>query len=189
MSLAINERPVSSKVLAATALIALAVAAWAFVLLRQLRTGPVQQHIHAGQEYVQQGQARLAEAEWKEAVRLQPSSSDAWEHLGELYSATGKWAEAVVAFRKLIQVNPSRAAAHSRLALALMRFGDEKGALQESELELKRNPEDGTALAIASLMLSATGELQRESEYLGRLVKIEPKDAGILTLYAENLTF
>src|SRR5207247_10049933 len=55
--------------------------------------------------------------------------------------------------------------------------------------ELKRNPDDGTALAIASLMLSATGELQRESEYLGRLVNIEPNDVGILTLYAENLTF
>src|SRR5207237_10042893 len=99
MSLALNERPVSSKVLAATALIALAVAAWAFVLFRQHRTGPVQQHIHAGQEYVRQGRARLAEAEWKEAVRLQPSSSDAWAHLAELSPATGQAAAAVGALR------------------------------------------------------------------------------------------
>jgi Flp pilus assembly protein TadD len=58
-------------------LLGLALAAWAWSGSRWLRGRPVRQHLSAGIALADQGQGPEAEAEWKEALRLDPGNADA----------------------------------------------------------------------------------------------------------------
>jgi tetratricopeptide (TPR) repeat protein len=191
MDLVTDRRSNSARIrpAAAVILIVLAAAAWAFVLLRQSRSAPVDRYIEAGREYILLGDSHMAEKKWREALRLDPNNTTAWIHLAGLYSSTDNWPAGVQAYRELLRLKADRPRLHSDLAVCLLRSGDELGAYKESLEELKRDPNDIPALTISAQLASQMGELQREADSLQRLRKLEPENVYSLTLLAENLTF
>ncbi len=183
----IRSKHVSTR--AAAGLLVLAAAAWAAVLLWHARSASVQHHLDAGREYVRNGEGKRAEQEWRQVVRMEPRSAVAWESLAELYASAEDWPAAARAFQELVRVDSTIPQLHGRLAVCLLRCGDERGAYREAEEELIKNPSDPSALTVAALLLSNMGEMDREAEYLRRLAKVQPDNVPVLVLLAENLTF
>jgi tetratricopeptide (TPR) repeat protein len=66
-----------------------------------------------------------------ELVRLNPNEAGFWADYGDLLSALGQHAEAIKAFRRSIEMNPSMDAFHEGLAEALVKSGDLNGAESE----------------------------------------------------------
>jgi len=72
-----------------------------------------------------------AEALLEKAVTLDPQLGEAYVQLGILYSAQGRFAQAIQACKKAIEVSPDLGEAHYRLSLAYRRLGEESKAHQE----------------------------------------------------------
>ena len=70
----------------------------------------------------------------RRGVRVAPNRADLWEMLGdaELYRANGEQSDAALdAFKQVIRLNPTSAAARFQLAAAKIRAGDRAGGLAE----------------------------------------------------------
>jgi predicted Zn-dependent protease len=173
---------------AAAILLVAASAAWGVILLRQYRAAPAQRHIDAAMQYSQQRLGREAEREWRAAVRLDPDNAAAWEQLGELYFSTRNWVAAVEPFQQLRRLKPDAPHVCERLAACTLRSGDEVSALRYAEEELKRDPNNIGALAIAATLLADTGDDTRRLEYLRRLARLRPDDPDFLAMLAAALT-
>jgi len=77
--------------------------------------------------------AQQIEALLQRAIAADPKFDEAYVQLGILNAARGKFAQAISAYKKAIEVNPQSSEAHYRLALAYKRVGEEG----ESEQELR----------------------------------------------------
>lgn len=66
-----------------------------------------------------------------ELVRLNPNEAGFWADYGDLLSALGQHAEAIRAFRRSIEINPSMDAFHEGFAEALVKSGNLNGAESE----------------------------------------------------------
>jgi tetratricopeptide (TPR) repeat protein len=71
-------------------------------------------------------------------VRLDPLNGAAWSRLGFAYMVFGRYADAIVALRKSLEVEPNAVFTHELLGEALMLAGDLDGALAE----MQREPHD-----------------------------------------------
>ncbi|HZP80050.1 MAG TPA: tetratricopeptide repeat protein [Chthonomonadaceae bacterium] len=180
-------RPTRLRTGFALGLLALAVVAWAIVLARQFREAPVQKHIDAAIEYTNAGQARQAEREWREALRAAPNNADAWEQLGELYASAHDWPRAVEAFQRLQQLKPETPHVYERLAAASLRTGNEVAALKYSQEELRRDPDNITALAITGFLYGDMGDKEKQLQSLRRLVQVRPNEMDFLLMLGEAL--
>jgi len=76
----------------------------------------------------------LVESSLLTAVRLDPRCGDAYLHLGILYAGQKDLAKAIANYQKAIEIVPSSAEAHFRLAAAYRLTGDAAKARQEMEL-------------------------------------------------------
>ncbi len=172
----------------AIGLLVAAVIVWSVQLCR-LRPGRIQQHLDAGRQYTQLGQARQAEREWMAALQLDPKNPVVLESLAELYYTTENWAAAAPLYLKLTELKPDRPHTFTQLAVCLLRSGDEKGGFNAAQEELKHDPNEDTAVLISAILLSKMGDLPQEEKYLERLLQRTPDDLFVLTLAAENRTF
>ena len=66
-----------------------------------------------------------------ELVRLNPNEAGFWADYGDLLSALGQNADAIKAFRRSIELNPSMESFHEGFAEALVKSGDLNGAESE----------------------------------------------------------
>jgi Tfp pilus assembly protein PilF len=180
--------PLKLRSTTAIGLLLIAALFWAVQILR-LRPTSVQQHLAAGRQYAQQGQARLAEKEWKAALQSDPKNTVALEMLAELYYSTENWQAAVPLYEQLITLKPDRPHTYSQLSTCLLRSGDEKASLNAAQEALKHDPNDATALLISAILLSKMGDLPQEQKYLERLLKLAPQNPFVLSLAAENRTY
>src|SRR5436305_1929531 len=106
----------AARALVAVLLLALAVAAWVRIGGDWRRARPVRQHLNAGIESANQGLGPQAEAEWKEALRLDPRSADACRLLSEYYLSARDWPRALVALQRLQALSPKEEHLDCRLA-------------------------------------------------------------------------
>src|SRR5437764_8362461 len=97
---------------AAVALLIFAAAAWTIAAVWYLRSSSVRQHLEAGRGYVRGGNARQAEREWREAIRLDPRNVQAWQSLAEMYASTSHWLDAADAFGHVLLLAPATVGIH-----------------------------------------------------------------------------
>ena len=76
---------------------------------------------------------------------LAPQSARFQQALGEQYSVTGDWADAIHAYRQALQSDPKLAGSHLALALISLRTGKPSKALAELDAELAIAPESAVA--------------------------------------------
>jgi Flp pilus assembly protein TadD len=92
------------------------------------------EHNDLGVAYERAGEARLAEREYRRALRLEPRLTRARVNLGNLRAAAGRWADAEREYRRALRDAPDDADALNNLAHALLGQGrrlDEAEALAE----------------------------------------------------------
>jgi tetratricopeptide (TPR) repeat protein len=102
-----------------------------------------------------------------ELVRLNPNEAGFWADYGDLLSALGQHAEAIKAFRRSIELNPSMDAFHEGFAEALVKSGDLNGA--ESEYR--------AALSIYDAQYKKGEPTDSYHSFISGMVKIEAAHA------------
>jgi tetratricopeptide (TPR) repeat protein len=169
-------------------LLALAFVAWTR-LGREWRQGqPLRHHLYAGEEFARQGMGAQAEAEWKDALRLDPHYTNAWRLLAEYYLSARHWQKAREALLKVREQAPQDDHIACRLAACALNLGDEVTAYREAETEIKRDPNCVAALATSAVLLSRMGEKPRAVTYYRKLSQLQPDDPVLQYLYAESLS-
>lgn len=97
----------------------------------------------------------------KERLKAKPDDAEGWTILGRSYSALGRQAEALSAYRKVIELNPKNAQGYADLADAL---GSENGNSLEGEPEklltkaLTLDPDNIKALALSGTVAFNRGD-------------------------------
>lgn len=79
------------------------------------------EHNDLGVAYESAGEPRLAQREYRRALRLDPRSSVARVNLGNLEAARGRWARAEGLYRRALRDSSGDADAMNNLAVALLR--------------------------------------------------------------------
>ena len=88
----------------------------------------------------QQGRTAEAEAAWRAVSRAEPSNPEACAHLGLLEARQEHYKEAVLLYRKALQLGATVPGLRLNLGLALFEGGDLEGAIQEIEPLEKSQP-------------------------------------------------
>ena len=113
------------------------------------------------------GDGQRTIAIFEELVRLDPVNGEAWDNLGFGYMMFGRYADAIAAFRKSLELEPDAVFTHELLGEALLLSGDLDGALTE----MQREPHDIMRRLGLSFVYAALGrreESQRLLEEVGR---------------------
>ena len=88
----------------------------------------------------QKGRNSDAEIAWRAVLKAQPSSAEAYAHLGFLESRQEHYTQAVILYRKALALDPAIPALRMNLGLALFKAGQLRDALRIFEDLLKREP-------------------------------------------------
>jgi Flp pilus assembly protein TadD len=126
----------------------------------------------------QRGDAKLAEQEWREALRLAPNDSSILNNLGLVCTKQGRYAEAVSFFHKAIELKPDDPSPHSNLAIAYEKTGQHGPAETEFRTALSLSPQKfETRNRLGMLYLNA-GRLEEAEEQFRLSLKTQPNDTG-----------
>jgi len=120
------------------------------------------------------------------------SSADLWEHTlavtrdnsvahynyGVLLPTIGRADEGVRHLREAIRLEPRLASAHTRLALALNRRGDQAGATAELAEVVRLTPESAEAHANLGISLAREGKTADAIAEFSQAVLLNPKDTA-----------
>jgi tetratricopeptide (TPR) repeat protein len=98
-----------------------------------------------------EGQYEQAQADFQRAIELEPTSGDAWRHLGRTYDNANQSNQALVAYRKAIEAQPE----YFRNFQELGTFYFNRGDYEEAARYYKRVVELAPDLAVAHYALSA----------------------------------
>lgn len=144
-----------------------------------------------GQRLLDEGEFHKARVEFKEALKLEPTSAAAVVGLGDAYEREGRLEDAAKAWRKIVEVNPTKAElVFTRLQKVLFdlgQFGEIEDLYQQVLDKDKRNL--GALTGLASLSEKKGDRAQAEAAYLQILdlkPDYRPALVGLLRLYHEQ---
>jgi serine/threonine protein kinase/Flp pilus assembly protein TadD len=128
-----------------------------------------------------------AEAEFQQAMRLDPRLFEAPYFYGRACQSQGKFAEAARLLERASLLRPEDYQSPSILSLAYRSLGKEDEAriashraLRLAEERIELNPDDARAYNLAGTILAQIGEHDRAFEYAKRAAEIDPDDTVIL---------
>ncbi len=99
-------------------------------------------HFHAGERLLTGGNVAQAIVRLEKARRLEPDKSSIRETLGRAYYAVGRWPDAEVEFRAIIERYPSDDYAHYCLSRPLRKMGKDAEAATHLRLARAMRPPD-----------------------------------------------
>jgi tetratricopeptide (TPR) repeat protein len=126
---------VGSRILAYTAIAMLALCP---ALMSQTQAAVTQRQTAIALE--QQGRSGEAEVAWRNLLKLQPGSAEAYAHLGFLESHQEHYAQAIPLYRKALGLNPEMPGLRMNFGLALFKAGQLRDALHVFQDLLEREP-------------------------------------------------
>ncbi len=144
-----------------------------------------------GEKLLNEGEFHKARVEFKEALKLEPSSAIAVVGLGDAYEREGRLEDAAKAWRKIVEVNPTKAElVFTRLQKVLFdlgQFGEIEDLYQQVLDRDKYNL--GALTGLASLSEKKGDRAQAEAAYL-QILELKPDYrhalVGLLKLYHEQ---
>ena len=135
------------------------------------------------------GRTDEAIAEFREGLRVAPTSADLHNGLGRALFGTGRLEEARQEFATAIRLDPGLAEAHNNLGAVLARQGDARSAVGEYAAAVKLDPDYPLAHYNLGLALAASGQFDagiREClDALGRDPTHPDWEAATAHLYAQ----
>jgi tetratricopeptide (TPR) repeat protein len=144
-----------------------------------LQPKDVEPHLSAGLLLEKQNKFADAEQEYKEALAIDPSSSDAVTGLANIYMRGKRFPEAAAALRKVVAAHPELAAAHVQLGRVLAAEGKNDDAVSELEAAAKLAPADVSVQRDLADLYSTMGKnAQAEAAYRG-LIAGHPNEAEL----------
>ncbi len=108
-----------------------------------------------------------AERAFRTALSYDPLNPDTITELGRVLSGSGRVEEALMAYRRALEISPTIGAGHLQVAEALVALGDLDGALSEAQLET----EEIWRLKVLSIIYHALGREPDSEATLSQLVQ------------------
>ena len=143
-------------------------------------------HIDQGVSVMRSGDAEKALAEFQEASRLEPKSSQPLVWIGVTENQMGRFQEAATAFRSALHLDPASQAAHYNLALSLIRLHDNPAAIRELEEVVKVNSGLVDAQYNLAVLLDEEGRYREAIPHLEIAQHQRPQDVDIILRLIES---
>ena len=122
---------------------------------------------------------------FEQAVKINPSASEAYTGLGFTAYRQGDYAKALVAFRRVVELKPADASAHLNLGLAYMRRNQDVDALASCKRAVTINPKLAAGwVSIAQLELKG-GKAAQALAASSKATAIEPRNIDALLVQAQ----
>jgi|TARA_B110000879_G_scaffold184815_1_gene244739 tetratricopeptide (TPR) repeat protein len=134
-------------------------------------------HNNLGISYIRAKKIDLAEASFREALRIQPDHGKANANLGTLLAQKGKLSDAIPHLKQAVKSNQQDGkilAMLSQLLLKLERWPEAQTSLEKA---LKLNPNSPNHCSSLGFALAKQGQLQQAVEHLEQALKLEPTHA------------
>jgi tetratricopeptide (TPR) repeat protein len=126
------------------------------------------------------GDVKLAEQEWREALRLAPNDPSILNNLGLVYTNQGRYTEAVSSFHKAIELKPGDPNPHINLGIAYGKTDQNASAETEFRTALSLSPDNSQAhFKLGALFLSQGRRAEAMREYQAGL-KSDPENRDAL---------
>ncbi len=150
----------------------------------------------AGMKALQSKDFRTAIDRLKQAVAGDPAMSksdavaanppkDGWYDLGLAYAAANEHTEAVAAFRKQLEIDPTHKGAYGQLATELQAAGKTDEALSAYRKQLEITPYQEETLKNLGLLLAQSGDAAEARTELEAAVALPPDDPEIKLALAQ----
>ncbi|MDB5298794.1 MAG: hypothetical protein JWO87_457 [Phycisphaerales bacterium] len=139
----------------------------------QLAPGAAPLHIDLAVAYDRTGDAGRAILHLRQAIALNPASSNPYRVLGQLLLHHGQTADALEALRGWARIENS-AAAHYELGTALAQSGDPKSAVEHLRRAVALRPDHGSAYCNLGLALEDAGQKEQAAEALRHAIRLMP---------------
>jgi len=120
------------------------------------------------------GAPAAAESRFREALAMDPASTDAMGRLFQLYRESGREAELEPLVRRGLAINERSVMHHNWLGLIHQRRGDPAAAEKELRRALELAPDFAGTMANLGSLYARTGRLEEAAAILERAVRIEP---------------
>jgi tetratricopeptide (TPR) repeat protein len=144
-------------------------------------------YVSLGLIHWHRGDVKLAEQEWREALRLAPNDSSILNNLGLACTNQGRYTEAVSFFHKAIELKPDDPTLHLNLGIAYGKTGQNASAETEFRTALSLSPQQHNSQAhfkLGALYLSQGRRAEAMREYQAGL-KSDPENRDALAALGE----
>jgi len=128
-----------------------------------------------------------AEAEFEEAVRLDPKLFDAWYYWARTCFAAGRIERSAELFRRAAEIRPEDFQAPILRGQSLRLLGREEEAeaavregVRRAERRLDLEPADARALALGGTALADLGETERATRWMEKALALYPDEGGVV---------
>ena len=138
----------------------------------------------------QAGRSAEAESAWRALLKLQPTSAEAYAHLGFLESQQQRYAQAIPLYRKALALDPHMPALRMNYGLALFKAGELKDALATFESLLKQqspsSPETQRLKTLIGMSHYGLKQYAAAVPYLKQATESEPQNLPFRLLLAHS---
>ena len=125
-------------------------------------------------EYYQKGQHDLAQNLATTLTKQYPNHPFGWKVLGALLYQTGKLQDSVIANKKVLEISPNDAEAHSNMGITLKALGRLEDAETSHKKAIAINPEYAEAHSNLGNTLQEIGRLQDAETSYKKAIAIKP---------------
>lgn len=149
---------------------------------RAMAVQSAQEHLFAGIQRLNMGDATGAEAAWRAALRSEPRYGSAHRALGALYLSQGRLEEARQVLRQLASIAPREPHVLCELAEAgYLRGGPARVRLaaEDAELAVQLEPDCFRARTVAGNAWQELGDHRRGLAHLRAAVQLRPADVAL----------
>jgi len=138
----------------------------------------------------QAGKSAEAETAWRSVLKVQPTSAEAYAHLGFLEAQRQRYAQAIPFYRKALALQPNMPRLRMNLGLALLKTGALKDAMRIFEALLKQqppsSPEAQRLKALIGMSHYGLGEYIAAVPYLKQATANDPQNLPFRLLLAHS---
>jgi tetratricopeptide (TPR) repeat protein len=128
--------------------------------------------VSTSSENAQADQLAKQEAEFREAVRREPSNAAVLARLAYVLAMENKFEESAHHFEQALNLNPSDVEARRSLATDYWQLGQSEKARTNLEIVLKTKPTDDLAKLLLGMVSEELGDNQRAAKLLGEVLPL-----------------
>ena len=151
-----------------------------YIETQRLSADRPQAQVNLGNLYTRMGEARKAEAAYRQALALDERFVPAYANLADLYRQTGQETEAQKALTQGLAMAPNAASLHHAQGLALVRRKDLDGAVEALARAVEQAPDNARYAYVYAVALDANGKLAAAIDVLDQAHKRHQNDWEVL---------
>jgi tetratricopeptide (TPR) repeat protein len=127
-----------------------------------------------GLAYIELGRNEEGIASCREALRIKPDYTDAWNNIGAAYVNLGRNKEGIASFREALRINPDHPGIWYNFGLAYFNLGRYEEAIASYRQALRINPDYADAWNNLGLVFVKLGQDRQAAVFFQNALRIRP---------------